>query len=389
VIPLDTTARSAILALPREEPEEPTELVIQGRRGEMSRGTIEMRLKRYARLAGITRFTPLRLRHTFFRELGGGITDMPNVDALLQNTGLRLALDYYAAGLTDLVEPRHVMEMLSHKWKQEGVEVHDTTDLMGSAASGKQASKTEVKQSIVAENGSALQIKRAGWFAAGPEMEQAMMLVSDGAFTLYVYLCLHSNRSSGSCEISYNALALALRKSPRSIATYCLQLRQNSICEIEPAANQHDSTKFRICDKFWPYTRKIARQADKGATSYIESIRSFLGDRACVKCSFGTADRGVATKLSTQRIPLIQVERGIVLGCSRKYANLMEATESDLIHSLAYFLDPIEEAGNNETPAEYWAYLKHRFNNLEAKWIAKTAADAKIASPRRQSAQTR
>jgi site-specific recombinase XerD len=397
VIPLNTAARRAILALSREELGEPTGFVIQGRGGEMPRRTIEMRLKRYATLAGITRFTPLRLRHTFFKELSGG-TDIPDVESLLQNTDPRLTLAYYAAQPENKVNLGLMMEMLSHKWQQKGGEMDNEPDLTdaaantapapaeshwGSAALAKLAHKTDVRRTMVDENGSAPRIKRAGWFAAGAEMAQAMALVSDGAFTLYVYLCLHSNRSSGSCDISYNALALALRKSPRSIATYCHQLRQSSICEMEPAVNQHDSTKFRICDSFWPYTRKNVRQADKGASSYMESIRSFLGGRACVKCSFGAADRGVAAKLSIRNIPLIQVERGVVLGCSRKYISLLEATESGLIHSLAYFLDPIEEAGNNETPAGYWAYLHHKLNDLEAKWLAKSPADAKTASPKR------
>ena len=33
-----------------------------------------------------------------------------------------------------------------------------------------------------------------GWFAAGHEFAQAMMLVSDTAFKLYVHVCLSANR---------------------------------------------------------------------------------------------------------------------------------------------------------------------------------------------------
>ena len=37
-----------------------------------------------------------------------------------------------------------------------------------------------------------------GWFAAGREFTQAITLLSDGAFKLYVYACLHAGRHTGS-----------------------------------------------------------------------------------------------------------------------------------------------------------------------------------------------
>ena len=38
-----------------------------------------------------------------------------------------------------------------------------------------------------------MKLKHAhGWFAAGPEMARAMTLLSDGAFKLFVYLCLQA-----------------------------------------------------------------------------------------------------------------------------------------------------------------------------------------------------
>ena len=37
----------------------------------------------------------------------------------------------------------------------------------------------------------------AGWFAAGREMAEAMGLLSDAAFKVFFWLCLHAERSSG------------------------------------------------------------------------------------------------------------------------------------------------------------------------------------------------
>jgi len=40
-----------------------------------------------------------------------------------------------------------------------------------------------------------LRLKRAsGWFAAGAEVETALPLLSDAAFKLYMFLCLHVDR---------------------------------------------------------------------------------------------------------------------------------------------------------------------------------------------------
>jgi len=36
-----------------------------------------------------------------------------------------------------------------------------------------------------------------GWFAAGREVLRALALLSDGAFKLYIHLCLTAERSTG------------------------------------------------------------------------------------------------------------------------------------------------------------------------------------------------
>jgi hypothetical protein len=42
-----------------------------------------------------------------------------------------------------------------------------------------------------------LQLKRpSGWFAAGQEVQQAATSLSDAAFKLFVWLCLHAERAS-------------------------------------------------------------------------------------------------------------------------------------------------------------------------------------------------
>ena len=56
-----------------------------------------------------------------------------------------------------------------------------------------------------------------GWFAAGWEVAQAMAVLSDGAFKLYVHLCLRADRHTARAEIEPTELARVLRKIPSVI----------------------------------------------------------------------------------------------------------------------------------------------------------------------------
>ena len=59
-----------------------------------------------------------------------------------------------------------------------------------------------------------------GWFAAGREVSRALPLLSDGAFKLYIHLCLTADRSTGQYKGDHADLAKALDKSRRSVVIY-------------------------------------------------------------------------------------------------------------------------------------------------------------------------
>jgi hypothetical protein len=233
-----------------------------------------------------------------------------------------------------------------------------------------------------------MKVKHSNWFAAGPEVSRALMLLSDGAFRLYFYLCLHAGRDDGSVAVSYFAVAHALGKSRRSIATYFDELKRNGVCRIDPAVNQHQNSKIEICDEFWPYTRPDREPNSSESESYFLRVRSLLAARACVKCAFGAADQKLAAVLLAREVPLQQIERAIALGCARKYVSLLNGTDSGPIVTLSYFRDLIEEAGDQETPAGYWDYLKPELEHIEAKWIEREKlAGANIASAAAQKSE--
>ena len=73
-----------------------------------------------------------------------------------------------------------------------------------------------------------------GWFAAGKMLSQALGDLSDGAFKLFVYLCLHASRPSGSLPLLQADLAAHLGKSRRSIGLYLTELEQKGCCQIHP-----------------------------------------------------------------------------------------------------------------------------------------------------------
>ena len=59
-----------------------------------------------------------------------------------------------------------------------------------------------------------------GWFAAGREFAQAITILSDGAFRLYVHVCLKANRHTGCLSVTVDELARAMtRGQQRSPST--------------------------------------------------------------------------------------------------------------------------------------------------------------------------
>jgi hypothetical protein len=79
-----------------------------------------------------------------------------------------------------------------------------------------------------------------------------------------------------------------------------------------------------------------------------------------------------------------QIEGAINLGCSRKYASLLNGTDSDLIVRFAYFRDLI--AGASETDPNDWKDIVNPvLTKLEAKWLAaQQSASPNFAPARRK-----
>ena len=229
-----------------------------------------------------------------------------------------------------------------------------------------------------------------GWFAAGREMQQALALLSDGAFKLYVYVCLHAERSSARLRFRHSELARSLGKSPRSISSYLNQLRRQGVCQVQPAANQHQTGSIEIADRFWPYHKQLSKTPVSDQTRYIERVRQLFLSRACVQGTFSAADEKLAVELYQRHVPLERIERAYLLGCARKYVALLNHPRVALISSLHYFTALLSEVVELKVSPDYWSYLSHKVDRLEQSWQRDSAAlrvgPANFAPPNRRSA---
>jgi hypothetical protein len=69
-----------------------------------------------------------------------------------------------------------------------------------------------------------------GWFAAGAEVQKAMGLLSDGAFRLFIYLCLNARRDSGVLEGSLTQLAKNVKRGKHTLRLYLREMETAGIC---------------------------------------------------------------------------------------------------------------------------------------------------------------
>jgi hypothetical protein len=221
----------------------------------------------------------------------------------------------------------------------------------------------------------------AGFFAAGGEMKDALALLSDGAFKIYVYVCLHADRRTAQLRFRMAELAQATGHSTRSLTTYLEELRTSEVSVVYRAANQHELGRIEIRDRFWPYEKQApAPLEDPEQVLYIARVRGLFLEPACVNAVFSGADEKLACEWHRAGVPLDRVERAILMGCARKYVALFNHPGvSSPITSLQYFAEIVQEVAALEMPLNYWRYLAARVRKMEAQYRAQ--ANSASATP--------
>jgi len=210
-----------------------------------------------------------------------------------------------------------------------------------------------------------------GWFAAGESFRTALCQLSDGAFKLFAWLCLEATRTSresGQVQATQKELANALGKSKRVIGRWSAELQASGVCSVEPGTNQHERTRFQICDPYWPYHRSPPTRASKDPKDedYVATIRDWFIGLDCSKRSFSGSDAEFAAELQKRGVSLQTVESALLLGAARKYESWLNGRTSSPIGSLRYFEDLIEEVTQLPFGDDYRSYLRGKVSQFAA-----------------------
>jgi len=208
-----------------------------------------------------------------------------------------------------------------------------------------------------------LQLKQpTGWFAAGREVAEALMLLSESAFRLYIYICLNADRHTGRLAIDPASLASVLRREPAAIEDDLGELRRHDVCD------RPDGRSLEICDRFWPYHRQSPAAPPDGQADYIRSAREAFLEPACVCSAFTPADQKLAADLHRRGVPLENLRRAIWLGSARKYISMLNGQPPAPIASLGYFTVLLEEVTRAPVTDAYWQQLRQKLLMLEQRW---------------------
>jgi hypothetical protein len=206
-----------------------------------------------------------------------------------------------------------------------------------------------------------------GWFAAGREFAQAIPILSDGAFKLYVHACLMANRHTGRLRTTVDELARAMTRAPTAVAMNLDELEGRAVCCV--ARNEGSIFMLEICDRFWPYQRQKPPGRSGPEVEFVQKVRSLFLAPPCVQASFSAADEKLALDLYRRGVSMEQITRAIVLGCARKYVAMLNAKVRTPITSLQYFSDIVEEVRESAIPESYWEPLRAKVTRMEQQWL--------------------
>ena len=212
-----------------------------------------------------------------------------------------------------------------------------------------------------------------GWFAAGREVAQAVTLLSDGAFKLYLHLCLQADRHTAQMVLNTAEWMKVLGKDPAWIEACLSELYLEKVCE-------RSGGRVEICDRFWPYQKQAGGAAAAPEAEFVRQVRTAFLKPACVLSTFTAADEKLAVNLHRHEVSLEQVRWAICLGCARKYVAMLNGQTRQPITSLAYFASLIEEVRQPQIPASYWEHVRRSMEELEKRWLQTASSPPAAAS---------
>ena len=210
--------------------------------------------------------------------------------------------------------------------------------------------------------GPQLRLKQpTGWFAAGREVAQALSLLSDGAFKLFMWICLNADRGLGTIRIEPDEIARVLGKTEAEIRANLRDLFQAEIGQPTPDG------AIQIADRYWPYERAPTGQQGENLGTYVSQTKRAFLERRCVRSAFTAADQKIAIELYHAGMAIADVEHAILLGSLRKYVALINNGRGTPITSLRYFAALFDEV-KQDIPPGYWVHVERRVRDTERQW---------------------
>jgi hypothetical protein len=222
-------------------------------------------------------------------------------------------------------------------------------------------------------NSSPLRLKNArNWFAAGMEVQQAIETLTDGAFKVFMHICLNAERKTGILHTTQVELARNLQKSHGAIRKYLVEMERVGISRNSFSNSPRTRGSVQISPPYWPYESEAEYKTDDGADRFVSEIRTMLQERACIRSSFSTADEVLARQWFNAAVPLERIRQAILLGCARKYvAWRNNPAVQGPISTLRYFTPILEEIDKQKLDPDYWEFLRSRIQRHEKLWIEK------------------
>ncbi len=223
---------------------------------------------------------------------------------------------------------------------------------------------------------SKLQLKKpGGWFPAGDGFLQAMKVLSDGSFKLFVFLCLNADRQTASLQSSYARLANGIGKSRHTTEVYAAELKDKGFCTVVSSHITYVGSIFRIADKYWPFVTSGNGSTPDEEESYVGSVRKRFVTLGCTTGRFSPPDEQLARDLEQKAIPLAVVEDAMLIGACRKYVSWLNSGPSAPIASLHYFEPIIEEVMERPFPTGYRDYMRLQVDKLARLYAERVTGD--------------
>jgi len=208
--------------------------------------------------------------------------------------------------------------------------------------------------------------KNKGWFPAGESFLNAMSVLSDHTFKLFVFVCLNADRETATYTAGATRLAAVLGKFRTEVDRYIAELQNKKVCLVNRIP--YGPITFRITDAYWPYECDGGTAVPTYNGSYVDAVRTLFLGLGCTSGRFGPPEAGQARNLEKRGISLQELEDAMIVGACRKYVSWLSNGPSDPIASLYYFESLIEEIRERPFPPGYRDHLRMEVKKLADQW---------------------